>query len=269
MTVAEPTAPTPGGSLAHAPAADAEAWRTGILDELHGLLVATVPVDALLDAIVRRAADRGGPGSSAAITVRLEGQSTVAAAADERAAACDRAEQAAGDGPCLEAARVGRRITVPDVAGEQRWPAWRAETVRVGFLAAAALPATVVPRSALELAIDLYRTTPGEWDEDVLDDVARLADDAARAVVVASRAEEQARLNTDLRQAMASRAVIDQALGVVMAQNRCGPEEAFAILRRASQHRNSKMRDVAGEIVAQVSGAQAHSPHEFRDRPRS
>lgn len=251
------------------PGDDGDAWRTGVLDELHGLLVATVPVDALLDAIVRRAADRGGAGTSAAITVRLEGQATVAASSDDRAAACDRAEQAAGAGPCLDAARSGVRLTVPDVAAEQRWETWRDATLGVGFRSAAALPATVVPRSTLELAIDLYRTTPGDWDGEVLDDVARLADDAARAVVVAARAEEQARLNTDLRQAMASRAVIDQALGVVMAQNRCGPEEAFAILRRASQHRNSKMRDVASDIVARVSGAQPHSPHEFRDRPRT
>jgi AmiR/NasT family two-component response regulator len=56
-----------------------------------------------------------------------------------------------------------------------------------------------------------------------------------------------------MRAAMATRAVIDQAIGVVMAQNRCGPDDAFAILRRASQNRNQKLRDLAREMVESVS----------------
>lgn len=242
-------------------------WRSGALGELHALLAATVPVDALLDAIVRRAATLAGPDASAAITVRLGGQATVAAASDDRAATCDRAEQAAGDGPCLEAARVERLITVPDVAADPRWREWREATLAAGFGSAAALPARAEDGIQLDLAINLYRAGTGEWHEDVLAGVGRFADDAGRAVAVAARAEEQARVNADLKQAMAARAVIDQALGVVMAQNRCGPEEAFAILRRASQNRNAKMRDVAAEIITRISGTAPHSPHEFRDGP--
>jgi len=243
-------------------------WRAGALGELHRLLAATVPVDALLDAISRRAAALAGPDASAAITVRLAGQSLVAAASDERAAECDRAEQAAGDGPCLESARTGQVLTVPDVAAERRWHAWREATLAAGFGRAVALPVRADDDAQLELAINLYGAGPGEWPDEVVAGVGRFADDAGRAVLVAVRAEEQARVNADLKQAMAARAVIDQALGVVMAQNRCGPEEAFGILRRASQNRNAKMRDVAAEIVTRVAGVAPHSPHEFRDRPR-
>ncbi|GIG37400.1 transcription antitermination regulator [Cellulomonas pakistanensis] len=262
---------TPDGAARDAtagPASDAgpAAWRVGALDEIHELLVSAVPVDDLLDVIVTHAARRSG--ASAAITVRVGGTGAVAASSDALAEACDRAEQAAGEGPCLDASREQRRITVRDVHDEQRWPAWREATVAAGFCATAALPAARRDGVRIDLAIDLYHPEPGDWPEDVLDDVARFADDAARAVAVAAQAQEQRRTNEDLRSAIASRTVIDQALGVVMAQNRCGPEEAFDILRRASQTRNQKMRDLAAAIVASVSGQEPHSPHEFRERPR-
>lgn len=254
---------TPDGA---GPGAGHGAWRVGALDEIQELLVSAVPVDELLDVIVGHAARRSG--GSAAITVRLGRTTAVAAASDPLAAACDRAEQQAGEGPCLDASREQRRITVPDVHDDLRWPAWREATLAAGFCATAALPAARHDVVDVDLAIDLYHPEPGEWGEDVLADVARLADDAARAVAVAAQAQEQRRTNEDLRSAMAARAVIDQALGVVMAQNRCGPEEAFDILRRASQTRNQKMRDLAAAMVASVSGQAARSPHDFQERPR-
>lgn len=243
-------------------------WHAGAVGALHAMLVTALQVDELLDVIVGHATARAGDGTSAAITVRLGRQAVVAAATDERSEACDRAEQAAGDGPCLESARQGRIVVVEDVHEDDRWPRWRAATLDAGFRSAAALPATGEQGLDLDLAINLYRVEPGDWDLDVLADVGRFADDAARAVAVAARVEEQGRVNEDLRQAMAARTVIDQALGVVMAQNRCGPEEAFGILRRASQSRNQKMRVLAAEIVTRVSGTSPHSPHEFRDRRR-
>lgn len=247
--------------------AGADLWRVDALGELHGMLASTVQVDELLRVIVTRAAAQIGPDVSAAITVRRGDRSAVAAASDAAAAACDHAEQAAGAGPCLEAARIERLLTVPDVAADDRWPAWRDATLAAGFGTAAAVPAPATPGSP-DLAIDLYRPGTGDWDADDLAAVELFARDAARAVAVAAHVEEQSAVAADLRQAMVSRSVIDQALGVVMAQNRCGPEEAFAMLRSASQRRNEKVRDVAASIVAQVSGTTPHAAHEFRDRPR-
>jgi hypothetical protein len=262
MSTVTAGAGAPGdGSAAHGD------WRTDALGEMHGMLTATVTLDALLGTVVRRAAERVGDGASAAITLRLRDQATVAAATDEKSAACDLAEQAAGSGPCLEATERGEVLTVVEVEAADRWPEWRAASLDAGFGGAAAVPATMPQGSDLELAINLYRVEPGDWDADVLRDVEQFAHDAGRVVAVAARFEEQARVNTDLKQAMASRTTIDQALGVIMAQNRCSPEEAFGILRRASQHRNSKLRDVAAQIVARVSGSEPHSANEFRDRP--
>jgi len=53
---------------------------------------------------------------------------------------------------------------------------------------------------------------------------------------------------------MESRAVIEQAKGIIMGDRRCGADEAFAILTKISQDSNRKLRDVAAALVAQVGG---------------
>jgi len=46
--------------------------------------------------------------------------------------------------------------------------------------------------------------------------------------------------------------VIEQAKGILMARDRCSPDEAFELLKRISQHRNAKLRDIAQTIVESV-----------------
>ena len=62
---------------------------------------------------------------------------------------------------------------------------------------------------------------------------------------------------------MASRSTIDQALGVIMGQNRITRDEAFAILRAASQHRNVKLREVAALLIENLTGHEAAEPPHF------
>jgi AmiR/NasT family two-component response regulator len=77
------------------------------------------------------------------------------------------------------------------------------------------------------------------------------------AVVLANAQLHQAcvDLTGQLEQALVSRAVIEQAKGIVMGRDRCDAEEAFLRLRRRSQHENRKVRDLARELVEQVTSA--------------
>ena len=79
---------------------------------------------------------------------------------------------------------------------------------------------------------------------------------AAQASVAAANAQQYADLQSErdkmarrLEEALRSRAVIDQAMGVIMERENLTPEEAFAMLRTASQQVNVKVRDIAAEIV--------------------
>ncbi len=80
-----------------------------------------------------------------------------------------------------------------------------------------------------------------------------LASYVAVAVSNAYVQSESARLAEDMAAAMRSRAVIEQAKGMIMAQNRCDAETAFEILRKASMGRNVKLREVAADMVQRVS----------------
>ena len=54
--------------------------------------------------------------------------------------------------------------------------------------------------------------------------------------------------------------MIDQAIGIVMAESRCDADQAFGTLRRASNNRNMKLRDLAAEIVTRVGGKPSSRP---------
>jgi AmiR/NasT family two-component response regulator len=91
-----------------------------------------------------------------------------------------------------------------------------------------------------------------------------MADEPADDDFAASSTERQeiqlAALASRLRAALASRAVIDQALGVIMAQQQCAPAQAFAILRTASQNGSSSLREAAAQIVTSVGSAPPRPP---------
>jgi AmiR/NasT family two-component response regulator len=81
-----------------------------------------------------------------------------------------------------------------------------------------------------------------------------LASACAGALDVAKRMTTQLALNEDLKAAMASRRFIDQALGILMAQQNCDAEAAFDQLRRTSQNSHRKLRDVAVDLVTEIGG---------------
>jgi AmiR/NasT family two-component response regulator len=80
------------------------------------------------------------------------------------------------------------------------------------------------------------------------------ADQAAAAIAVATRLAHHTQLADELRTATASRATIDQALGILMGERRCTADEAFAVLRKLSQDTNTKLRDVATALITRTTG---------------
>lgn len=84
--------------------------------------------------------------------------------------------------------------------------------------------------------------------------LAKLLAENAAASIYNARVYAGARsLAAQLATALESRGVIDQAKGVLMVTQHCGPDEAFDILRRASQRQNRKLRVIAEEVVANAT----------------
>ena len=103
-------------------------------------------------------------------------------------------------------------------------------------------------------ALNLYSRTPHAFADN--EQMATVFVAHAAAALANAQAYTAARtLSEQLRTALESRAVIEQAKGVLMRDNRCDAEAAFDMLKHASQHTNRKLRDVAATIVADaISG---------------
>ena len=102
--------------------------------------------------------------------------------------------------------------------------------------------------------VNLYSPQAGAFSGEDLAEARRFAADASRALLLALRISQLRESRQDLSAAMQSRTIIDMAIGAIMAQNRCGRDAAFKILRNTSNNRNLKIRDIAAGIVASIAG---------------
>jgi hypothetical protein len=114
-------------------------------------------------------------------------------------------------------------------------------------------------------ALNLYARNASAFGAAEAQRAADFAENASGALSLAIRLASHAALIEQLRSSLASRTVIDQALGIVMARERCTQARAFAILRSASQNSNMKLRDIASAIVTSVSGEPPQPPPAFED----
>ena len=238
--------------------------RAALLDELQDLLLATPALEGFVEGVARAAAEHIGPAAAATVSMQRHGRPYAVAASDPLSAACDEVEYAADDGPCLDALRLGRVVASADLAVDSRWPAWRDAALSRGFRSVAAVPSPVRPGVAI--ALNLYARATDAWDDQVLPVAHLYADQISRAMHLYLRSTDQTELNADLRAAIVSRSVIDQAIGVIMAQNRCTEDRAIEILRSASQHRNVKLRDLAASLIESVTGSAPKGADTFHER---
>src|SRR3954451_20171518 len=158
---------------------------------------------------------------------------------------------------------TGYIVNVSDVAAETRWDGYPAHALAHGVDSSRSLPLS--HQNQPVGALNLYAATPRAFDG--ADNVARATAVAGQVKAVLSVVLRQAdlvQLTDHLKAALTSRSAIDQAIGILMAQQHCTAGEAFDVLRSASQNRNRKLRDVAADIVTSTSG-QPPQPHPFAD----
>jgi GAF domain-containing protein len=156
-------------------------------------------------------------------------------------------------GPCLQAAAEHRTISVPDTATETRWGGWaqRAAAAGAGSVLSVGLPIL----QDVSGALNIYGRRPGVFDDQAVTVAQSFAGYAAVALANAYAYRGAADLARQLQEAMDSRAVIEQAKGIIMAEQRCSADEAFARLTKISQDSNLKVRDVAAALVSSVRQA--------------
>lgn len=163
------------------------------------------------------------------------------AVTDPLVRACDAEQKRAGEGPCLQV--LGHReplIRVDDLAADPRWPVFGPAAVRLGVGSMLSCELSAGPRDSA--ALNLYAGRPHAFDEE--------AEQLGQIFAIhASMAWSRARLEAQLRAAVDSRAGIGQAMGILMERHRVTPEQAFEMLKVASQNLNIRLRDLAEQVV--------------------
>jgi len=156
-------------------------------------------------------------------------------------------ERELGEGPSIEARQSGGRVAVADVLTDSRWPRYAALATRWGVRSVLAVPIEVAP---VLLVVGLYSVRRGAFSPQ---GAHSLADMLTEQVGVAmSNMWDFEEVRTDaaqLQEALAGRAVIDQAKGIIMQTSGCTAEAAFEELRRISQHHQVKVADLARLLV--------------------
>jgi GAF domain-containing protein len=231
---------------------------TNAVAGLRDIVAAEVPLPTALRHLTENAAQVIGDADAVTITVLAGEQNPETVAwTDARYLDIDKQQYASDRGPCLEAARTHRPVRAGIQDSRERWPEFSTAADQAQVKAYLSMPLLVrAPHGEPELvgSLNLYSHNTRGFDPFDEAMMRLFTTTATQAISTARRCQELLAQIHHLETALLSRAQIDQAKGILMAQRRCGAEEAFAALIELSQRRNVKLRQIAMELHATVTG---------------
>lgn len=152
-----------------------------------------------------------------------------------------------GEGPCITAAREGRTVISGSLGGDTRWRRFGGTVARLGVHSVLSLP--LKAPDGVVGAMNVYARGRQAFDERAVELGEIFAVPAAVAVQNAQVLAQAERLALKLQSALATRGVIDRAVGIMMSRSGVTEGEALARLRALSQHEHQKLAGVAQGIV--------------------
>ncbi|MGW4913309.1 GAF and ANTAR domain-containing protein [Streptomyces sp. NPDC004270] len=209
-------------------------------------LLAQESVDATLARITGSATELVEGCDAAGILVVRGKEVRTLAPTEQLVVDSDRLQERLGEGPCFDVARdesAERVYRIRDFTQEQ--PSWPEFTPQAHRLGVGSMMGFLLYTEDEELgALNIYSRRPGAFTE-----ASELAGWllASHAAVAFSSARTQAQLE----QAVATRHLIGEAMGILMGCHHLTEEQAFDVLRRYSQENNIKLREVARRVCEQ------------------
>lgn len=204
------------------------------------------------------------PGTHCGITLRRDGEIATVAHSDAVAMRLDEIQYSRGRGPCLEAMRQGARIEVPDMSVEERWGDYAAHALSNGIHSVFSLPLTLDGETVG--ALNLFATAPHAFTGPDIARAEAFTGQATTALTILLRHARHTALDDELREALATRAVIDQALGILMVTRKISSRDAFETLRHTSQTTNRKVSTIAAELIETMTGHPPEPPRPLTER---
>jgi GAF domain-containing protein len=218
--------------------------------ELSKIMLGEQPLSATLERVAELAQQTIPGAAEVSVTLLQDGVAASMAFTGPVAAQLDERQYESGFGPCMDAATSGGTITIDDTADSPTYPDFARLAARRGVrhTMSIGLP---VQRQTIG-ALNVYGTDETPFDAAQQELGTAFASYAAVAVANAGVYATTATLAANLQRALDSRAVIDQAKGILMARRGLSAEAAFDELSRQSQVTNRKLRDLAQDLVDEV-----------------
>jgi GAF domain-containing protein len=218
-------------------------------------LVDRFDVVEFLHMLTERTVELGLASESGILLRDSDGQLHVMAASQERTRLLELFQLQSREGPCLDACRTQRVVSVADLDDQhERWPSFTPKALAVGFQSVDAIPMAL--RGMNLGALNLFHTRVGvATSEDQV--VARALADVATIGLVQQRTVRESQAAAEqLQQALHSRIAIEQAKGMLAERAETGVNEAFTLLRHHARNNNLRLSDLAqayvdGEVLAE------------------
>lgn len=224
----------------------ASGWGTSALAEMITLLLSVENFEEALQHLTEMAVAVIPDGPSCGITLLKDGRASTAVYAGAVPRQIHDDQYRLGEGPCLEAARTGQVVIVQDLAAETRWKEFPAMALAAGVHGVYAHPLRIDGGLG---ALNLYAHEPNLFPPPVQRVAVQFVEPAAVLLQGVLKRLSQDQAIAQLEEAIASRTIIGEATGIMMAQRGCGREEALNVLIKISNDRNIKLREVARVLV--------------------
>jgi len=217
------------------------------LEQLGRMALREQSMESVLQTVVELAKQVLPGNPEASISLLVNGRPSTTSSTGELATDLDETQYGRGHGPCLESASTGQLIEIPDTATELRWADYCRIAAERGNGSSLSVPLPVSER--VSGALNIYARQAHAFDEQAKEAALGFAPYASVAVANMHAYQDARDMAGNLQVALESRAVIDQAKGILMERHKVSADQAFQALAAVSMHTNRKVREIAEQLV--------------------
>ncbi len=241
---------------------------TEALERLSQLSLRDVSMESLLQTVADLAKTVMPGHTETSVSLLVGDTPTTVVSTGQMAVDVDEAQYDRDHGPCLHAARTGELVEVTDTRTDSRWPDYMPRAAERGALSSLSVPLPIDADERVSAALNIYAREADAFDDDARAAAVRFGPYAATAAANLHAYQRARAMADDLRFALESRAVIDQARGILIERFKVTPDQAFQALAQAAMHLNRPVSDIAEHLVSTGTLPTREDPPEHRRRRR-
>jgi GAF domain-containing protein len=231
-------------------AADREQSVVEALTSLADSLTTDADIVDVMDELVQAATTLTSATEAGILLADSDGRLHVVASTGERASAIEEAQLGSDEGPCLEAFHTGVPVEVPNIAeSRDRWPTFAEIAATRGFRSAHAVPLQL--RGEALGGLNLFSPVSGRLSDRDLALTEAFAQVAIIGIAQQQVVDKHVILTAQLKYALESRVLIEQAKGVIAQRHGITIDAAFLLLRTHARSHRLKLHGLAQSVVLQ------------------